>query len=182
MSNPYENKFLFQPHTEYDVLANFESNGMFRRENNINLVIKPTLPTLERQTFSNYMDGITLGIMFGLALYNLFLFISLRDRNHFWYALYILAFAFSFATLFNTAPPKWSQFFTPDYPLFAFYLKKIADPIIWIAYTNFIRNFLETKVRYPAWDKVMKICIALIICQFLINITGIYPLQVSFVQ
>ena len=83
LSNPYDNKFLVRPQTEYDVLANFESSGQFRREDNINLVIKSTLPALESKTFTNYLDGIIFGIMFGLALYNLFLFISLRDRTYF---------------------------------------------------------------------------------------------------
>ena len=174
LSNPYDNKFLVRSQTEYDVLANFESSGQFRREDNINLVIKPTLPALERKTFTNYMDGITFGIMFGLALYNLFLFISLRDRTYFWYSLYILSFAFSFATLFASTPPKWTQFFSPDYTSFAFYLKKFTDPIVWISYTNFVRNFLVTKDRHPVWDQVLKVFIALIICQFLINLTGIH--------
>lgn len=174
LSNPYKNKFPAQPRTEYDVLANFESSGNFRREDNINLVIKPTLPALERKTFTNYMDGITFGIMFGLALYNLFLFISLRDRTYFWYSLYILSFALSFMTLFAAEQPKWTQFFSPDYPSLAFYIKKIADPLAWISYANFVRNFLVTKDRHPVWDKVLKICISLIILQFLINLTGIY--------
>lgn len=174
LSNPYNNKFLAQPQTEYDVLANFEASGKFRRENNINLVIKPTIATLERRTFTNYMDGITFGIMFGLALYNLFLFISLRDRTYFWYSMYILCFALSFMALFATGPPKWTQFFSPDYPSIAFYMKKITDPIVWISYINFVRNFLVTKDRHPVWDKVLKICIILIICQFLLNLTGIH--------
>ena len=121
-----------------------------------------------------YYFDLTFGIMFGLALYNLFLFISLRDRTYLWYTLYILSFAFSFATLFASAPLKWTQFFSPDYPLFAFYLKKIADPIIWISYVSFVRNFLVTKDRHPVWDKVLKFCIVLIILQLLTNATGLY--------
>ena len=174
LSNPNNHKFLVRSQTEYDVLANFESSGQFRREDNINLVIKPTLPALEIKTLTNYLDGITFGIMFSLALYNLFLFISLRDRTYFWYSLYILSFAFSFMTLFASEPPKWTQFIITDYPLFAFYIKKIADPLIWISYTNFVRYFLTTKDRHPVWDKALKICIVLIILQFLINLTGIY--------
>lgn len=174
LNNPNNHKFLVRPQTQYDVLANFESNGQFRREDNINLVMKPTLLALESISFTNYMDGITLGIMLGLALYNLFLFISLRDRTYFWYSLYIFAFAFSFMTLFDSAPSKWTQFFFPDYPSFAFYLKKIADPIIWIAYTNFVRNFLLIKDRHPIWDKALRFCILLILLQFLMNLTGVF--------
>ncbi len=174
LSTPYYNKFLLQSQMKYEVLANFESSGKFRREDNINLTIKPTLPALESRTFTHYMDGITFGIMFGLALYNLFLFISLRDRTYFWYSLYILSFAFSFMTIFSSAPSKWTQFFSPNYPLLAFYLKKFADPIIWISYVNFVRNFLVTKDRHSLWDKVLKICIVMISLQFLANVTGVY--------
>ena len=174
LSNPYNNKFLAQSQSEYDVLANFESNGQFRREDNINLVIKSTLPALESKTFTNYIDGITFGIMFGLALYNLFLFISLRDRTYFWYTLYILFLAFGFATLFVASPSNWAQFFTPDHPSFAFYLKQVTDVIFPISYANFVRSFLLTKDRFPVWDKVLKICIVLIMLQFLSNVTGFH--------
>ena len=83
LSKPYDNKFLAAPQTEYHVLANFESSGQFRREDHINLVIKPTIPALKNQTLTNYLDGIFFGIMFGLALYNLFLFISLKRQDLF---------------------------------------------------------------------------------------------------
>ena len=174
LSKSTNNKFLVRPHTNYDVLVNFESSGQFRREDNLNLVIKSTLPALERKTFTNFMDGITSGIMLGLALYNLFLFISLSDRTYLWYTLYVFCFAISFMTLFTSTPSNWTQFFFSNHPLFAFYLKKFADPIIWIAYTNFVRNFLATKVRHPVWDKALKISIGLIILQFLIDLTGMY--------
>ena len=42
LNNPNNHKFLVLPQTQYDVLANFESNVEFRREDNINLVMKPT--------------------------------------------------------------------------------------------------------------------------------------------
>ncbi len=174
LSSPYNNKYLMQPEMEYEVLANFESSGQFRREDNINLVIKPTLPALQSKTFTNYLDGIVFGIMFGLALYNLFLFISLRDKTYFWYSLYILSFAFAFVTLFAGAPSKWTQYFSPDYPLFAFYIKKIVDTLSGISYTYFVIYFLATKDRHPVWDKVLKICIALLIIQFLSDVTGIH--------
>ncbi len=174
LANPYENKFLAQPRSEYEVLANFASTGRFRREDNINLVIRSTLPALERKVFTNYLDGIIFGIMFGLALYNLFLYISIRDRTYLWYTLYILSFAISFMTLFALEPSHWTQFFTPDYPLLAFYLKKISDPVIWIAYLNFVRSYLVTRERHCLWDKVLKGCIALIVLQFLLNVTGLH--------
>ncbi len=47
LSNPNNHKFRVRPKSEYEVLANFESSGQFRREGNINLVIKSTLPALE---------------------------------------------------------------------------------------------------------------------------------------
>lgn len=174
LSVPNQNRFLLRTKISYEVLVHFESSGKFRRENNLNLVIKPSLPALEKRTFTNYMDGITFGIMFGLALYNIFLFVSLRDKTYFWYSLYILSFSLSFATLFASAQPKWTQFFFPDYPELVFYMKKFTDPLIWIAYLNFVRSFLSTKVRHPTWDKVMQVCIAVIILQFAINFFGIH--------
>ncbi|MCP9234854.1 7TM diverse intracellular signaling domain-containing protein [Lewinella sp. JB7] len=174
LGHPHINTFLARPNAEYAVLANFESSGRFRREDRINLVIKPSLSALAGKSFTHYLDGITFGIMFGLALYNLFLYLSLRDRTYLWYTVYIFSFALSFMTLFASAPSKWTQYFSPGYPQLAFYIKKIADPVIWIAYTNFVRNFLVTRIRHPVWDRVLKACIGLIGIQFMLNLTGAF--------
>ena len=174
LSNSNKPKFLVQSQTEYEVLANFESSGQFRREDNINLVIKSTISALEGKTFTNYLDGISFGIMFGFALYNLFLFISLRDKTYFWYSLYILFLAFSFATLFAAETSNFTQFFAADNPTFSFYFKKLSDPILAISYINFVRNFLLIKERHPIWDKVLQIFMVLILLQFLANAIGIY--------
>ena len=166
--------FVIPRHSEVLLLAKFESTGSFRRETNINLVISKTIPHLESNAFSNYMDGIIFGIMLSLALYNFFLYISLRDTTYFWYTIYIFLFAITYITLFISSPSKLTQYFIPSSPNVAFYIKKIGDGFLWIAYTQFTRHFLQSKIRLPGWDLILKILIGLMVLQFLINFFGIY--------
>jgi signal transduction histidine kinase len=171
--NP-KSTFILRAQSEIMLLAKFESSGEFRRESNINLVIYKTITGLTKTGFTNYMDGIIFGIIFGLALYNLFLFISLRDMTYFWYTAYIYLFAITYITLFISSPSKLTQYFIPSHPYIAFYIKKLGDPLVWVSYTQFARHFLQTKTRHPNWDLVLKIFIGLTLLQLLLNLIGWY--------
>src|SRR5690606_13010549 len=46
------------------------------------------------------LNGAFYGVMFAMFVYNLFLFVSLRERAYFWYLVYILVSAL-FATAFD---------------------------------------------------------------------------------
>ena len=174
LTKTFRPDYLIPKDAEVTLFAKFISRGEFRREENINLIIQKTLPGLQKSAFSKYMDGIIFGIMFGLTLYNLFLFISLKDQTYLWYTIYIFAFTISYLTLFSSSPSNWTQYLMPGSPRIAFYIKKLSDPIVWIAYTQFTRLFLHSAIRYPFLDKIIKFLIGLIIIQFIINWLGIY--------
>ncbi|MBK8504027.1 MAG: hypothetical protein IPL46_18550 [Saprospiraceae bacterium] len=124
LSLNYQPEIKIAARSELHILAKFEASGKFRRENNINLVISKTISKLTRMEFQNYMDGIIFGIMFGLAFYNLFIYISLRDPTYLWYTLYTILYAAAFISLFVDSPPKLTSYFLLDLPSIAFYLKK----------------------------------------------------------
>ncbi|MEO5583051.1 MAG: 7TM diverse intracellular signaling domain-containing protein [Saprospiraceae bacterium] len=168
-----QSRFLFQPGQRYDVYLSYDSRGSFRREDNINLVIKKTISLLNNSGSTNYSDGINFGILIGLSFYNLFLFFSIRDKSYLWYFLYIFSVSVLFISLFLDSPSPLVQYFHLS-PLLSFYIKKISDPLAWIFLIQFSRSYFNLNITYPRIDKVYKLFAILIIVQFLIGFVGIY--------
>lgn len=95
--------------------------------------------------------GIYYGIMIVMVFYNLFLFLSIRDRATLYYVLYIGTFGFGVMSL-NGVP---TQFFWYQWPLFA---NKILLVSLFLALATmclFSRTYLNTKIHAPRIDKAI---------------------------
>lgn len=93
--------------------------------------------------------GIYYGIMIVMVLYNLFLFIGLRDRATLYYVLYIGSFGFGIMSL-NGVP---TQYLWYNWPVFA---NKILLVSLYVAMSMlclFSRTYLNTKIHAPKLDK-----------------------------
>ncbi|MEP7321683.1 MAG: 7TM diverse intracellular signaling domain-containing protein [Saprospiraceae bacterium] len=167
-------KKLFSANHLYTAYVSFDSKGKFRRESNINLVAGKTIAQLKHKGFTNYLDGILAGIMFGLAMYNLFLFFSIRDKIYFWYSAYILGCFMIYITLFSDSPSHFVEYFTRSNPFVAFYIKKFGDVFTWLFYAQFTRLFLDSPRTLPKWDLAIKISMIIVLLQLFINFAGIY--------
>lgn len=101
--------------------------------------------------------GIYYGIVFVMVLYNLFIYLSLKDKNYLFYVLYILSHGL-FQMVMNgiayeylwPALPWWNKCSTMFFGSFA---------ILWAAV--FAKNFLLTRIYVPKLDKVLLILIGL---------------------
>jgi hypothetical protein len=112
--------------------------------------------TLERTRFTLYFEGIVAGILLALAIYSGVIFASIRDRSYLWYAVYLFAIMISFVGLIWSAEaPLLTQFVFPRYPVVGIVLKRLSDPLAWIALVLFTRNFFRTFERFPAWDRAL---------------------------
>lgn len=157
--NHAESSYLFLPNHPYTLYIAYNSEKYFRREINVNLVIRKTNYAFEQRAVTNYLDGIVLGIMFGLALYNLFLFFSVRERNYFWYSAYTLSIVVMFITWHKDTPSHLQQIFIKSHAADIFYLRKIIENLTWVLYGMFARAFLNTRQTTPRLDKVIIISI-----------------------
>lgn len=97
--------------------------------------------------------GVYFGIMLAMALYNFFLFLSIRTASYFWYSLHVVGIG-----LINVSISGFgSQFLWRDFPTFGF-----LSAALFAYFTNyfalhFTRTFLETKHRLPRTDRVIEL-------------------------
>ena len=97
--------------------------------------------------------GIYYGVVIVMALYNLFLFLSLRDPAYLYYVLMIVSFGVWFASFNGIA----AIYLWPDttwvYNRFLILLTSLA----WLAALLFVRTFLATQVNTPRMHRVFTI-------------------------
>ena len=101
---------------------------------------------IEKVNSENYSLGVYYGIMLVMALYNLFIFFSLRDKNYLFYAVYIISYMISQMTLNGLA----YEFLWPHFPWWAnqsvpFFM---GMSIFWILI--FSMNFLQITKFLPS--------------------------------
>ncbi|MCF8029181.1 MAG: sensor domain-containing diguanylate cyclase [Desulfobacteraceae bacterium] len=131
----------------WTVYARFVSQGM--------LTLPMTLYTeaahLNHQRMRSTGYGIYYGIILAMALYNLFLFFSLRSRAYLYYVLYMFALLLYFLglnglTLEYLLPGRRAL----DSRLTLFFLS-----LIFITAGMFTRKFLATKKNAPVFDRII---------------------------
>jgi class 3 adenylate cyclase len=132
---------------------------------------------LERARFRLYFDGITIGILFGLAVYNLVIGVAVRDRSYAWFAVYALAIATSLAGLLGPSTSNLMRFVLPDHPFAAIVIKRISEPLTWIALLCFTRDFFHTRKRMPSFDRLILAMIALLVVDFVAYSLRFQPVQ-----
>ncbi len=120
-------------------------------------------------------QGVYAGIIAGLALYNLILFLAIRERVYLYYVLYVV----SFGTVWIARSGFLFQYLWPRHPYWeSEYLPFVAASAI-IFSALFVRQFLATRDRSPRLDLVMRGIIALTVTFCLPRVFGIgMPLAV----
>ena len=106
-----------------------------------------TLAATDKST--QYAQGIYLGIMLVMLLYNLFLFLSVRDRSYLHYVTFIASLTLLWMAQFNQA----IEVLWPSMPVFdhqsTFFLSAAAN------FTGILfgRSFLQSRQLSPRWDR-----------------------------
>jgi len=129
----------------------------------------------KRKPFARYIQheqfffGIYYGIIIVMILYNLFIFISVRDRNYLYYVLYISAFG-----LFQMAMNGLAyQYLWPNLSWWAIHANPVLIGLSVLFATNFSMNFLETKKYTPrihrGFQVLMGLSALLTIASFLVK-------------
>jgi len=102
-----------------------------------------------RVAWENVLTLIAFGALLTLALYNLFIFISTRDRAYIYYAVYLTAYFLAWAFTFHL-PAELFHLHNLQLHYIPFFLLPILN-------TLFYMEFLELKKRFPrlaAWSRV----------------------------
>jgi len=97
----------------------------------------------------NLAIGAYVGIMLVMALYNLFIFISIRDRSYLVYVLYILSVTLTQLTFLGIGQfDLW-----PDLPWWSQRASIVLTMVTALAASEFMRPFLETKKHVSTLDR-----------------------------
>ncbi len=128
---------------------------------------------LEAQPGRIYVLGMIYGVLLAMLVYNLFIYISIRDQSYLFYILYIAAFGL-YQVSVNGAGV---QFLWPDRPWWA----NAATPLL-IGATGlfgclFTRSFLRTAEHSRWMDRLLRLIIGLSVVVMVLALTTDYGLS-----
>ncbi|MDX1692912.1 MAG: 7TM diverse intracellular signaling domain-containing protein [Ketobacteraceae bacterium] len=117
--------------------------------------------------------GLYYGIMLVVSLYNLFLFITIRDKNYLYYVLYVLSYT-AIQMCFNGLV---SEYVLPEQPHAANLALLVSLGAALIFAGIFTRGFLQSKTTAPIMDRV--IAATIIITALTTAISPLIPYGIS---
>ncbi len=115
--------------------------------------------------------GIYFGCLIVMILYNLFVFVGLRDINYLYYVLTILCTLMIFATVSGYT----YKYILPNQVWLNAYLTRIGMGLIVLTTSIFARSFLQTK-KYSIWsDRALLLTAVLSIPAIVLSATDLKP-------
>jgi len=100
----------------------------------------------------DYFSGMIVGIVFVMALYNLFLFFTVKERSYLYFVLFLLPTGMFFIYSQDFS----NTIFFPNYPLFEEALRIHYIFLIFVFFIWFTQALLNTKKLFPRWHKWLK--------------------------
>jgi hypothetical protein len=139
-------------------LNQYDTATYFIRIRSGDQVIAPIkIIALNKYVSQNASDNLFAGMYFGIILvmflYNIFIFLSIRDRSYFFYVLYILSVGLTQAVLNGYA----FKYFWPELPWIAERGTQLSGALVGIVTIFFVRHFLRTKTYAPKFNALLTI-------------------------
>ena len=122
----------------------------------------------------NIMMAIYVGIMLFMFLYNLFVFISVKDKSYFFYVIYVLSIMIAQAGLSGFTV----RYLIPSYPYLNQVIIVISSAFAGFGAIAFASQFLALKKHYPILDKGLLVFYASYTLAIAIYLTGNH--QIAF--
>jgi len=119
----------------------------------------------EHRASEQFVFGIYFGLIAVMAIYNLFIFLAVRDMSYLYYVLYIVSFGLFQLHLNGLA----FQYLWPDSSWTSNHAGIFLVPLFTLFIAQFSRSFLITKQYLPRFDSVLKInqmigiCLAILV-------------------
>lgn len=115
-------------------------------------------------------QAVFLGIMISMALYNLFVFVTIRYLAYLWYVLTVVASALVLLN-FNGLVFQWLW---PDMPIMNRYFTAPAISANILFAALFTLNFLAVRKYSPVAHRLLKLIVLFSICSFVYGLLGPY--------
>ena len=142
----------------------------FGESRSIAATILPSPEWIRQQRNLLFGQGVYAGIIVGLALYNLMLFLSIRDRVYLFYVIYVLAFG----TFWITRTGFLYQYLWPGHPLLDRHAQPFLAVVVIVFSILFVRRFLAVPEHSRNVDRVLLGVGALTVALYLASLTGLH--------
>ncbi len=157
----------FEPHDTIQFLARLDPafNNMVR-PTSLNFKISDRNLVIKEKARSNQLSYFFFGIYMIMLIYNLFIWISTKDKS---YRFYLLSLAIYSVMIMDTSG-FWLALF-PNFDGMPELLKQfhtVQPHLITIAVLLFVHDFLRLKERYPFWSKVLRADVLAVVCMMII--------------
>ncbi len=124
------------------------------------------------------ISGLYFGIIFVMLFYNLFVYISVRDRSYLIYILYILAVGLTQAGIQGYI----FKYIFPGIPYLANLSVFIVTAMVGIMAVEFLKEFLHTKEYQPKLHKGFRFFIGLYLVAIALALSGVYYISYNMLQ
>lgn len=132
-------------------LLNIPVYSLFK-QGKMDITIQPTTRFEQQDTARLFWQGIFLGTIFVMALYNLFIFYGVRDVSYLYYVLSIAGFGLYLGFYYGFG----IEYLWPDYPRWDTFCYTIIVPFTNMARLLFTRSYLNTAVYMPRLNRIIQ--------------------------
>lgn len=146
-------KLDFAPDQRETLYLRLQSQGSIQAP----LTLWSTTAYLEEQPLRLYVLGVIYGVLLGMLIYNLFIYLSVRDTSYLYYILYIASFGLYQLSVNGVAV----QYFWPNNPWWANAAVPFLIGSAALFGSLFARSFLHTAL-YSRW--INRLLVALAVC------------------
>jgi signal transduction histidine kinase/CheY-like chemotaxis protein len=150
--NNYLFDLSFTPNQQQTVYLRLASEGSIQAP----VTLWSSTAYLEDQPVRLYVLGIIYGVLLGMLVYNLFIFLSVRDTSYLYYIFYIASFGLYQLSVNGAAV----EYFWPDNPWWANAATPFFIGCAGLFGSQFARSFLQTKNHSRWLDRLLIALIA----------------------
>ncbi|MEZ1321309.1 7TM diverse intracellular signaling domain-containing protein [Pseudomonas fluorescens] len=145
--NNYLFDLSFKPDQQQTVYLRLASEGSIQAP----VTLWSSTAYLEDQPVRLYVLGIIYGVLLGMVVYNLFIFLSVRDTSYLYYIFYIASFGLYQLSVNGAAV----EYFWPDNPWWANAATPFFIGCAGLFGSQFARSFLQTKTHSRWLDRLL---------------------------
>src|SRR5471032_380023 len=152
----HQNNYLFsldfKPEQAQTAYLRLQSEGSIQAP----VTLWSSTAYLEEQPLRLYVLGLIYGVLLGMVVYNLFIFLSVRDTSYLYYIFYIASFGFYQLSVNGAA----SQYFWPNNPWWANASTPFFIGLAGFFGCQFTRSFLHTATHSRWLDRLLLLLMA----------------------
>ncbi|TKJ87957.1 hybrid sensor histidine kinase/response regulator [Pseudomonas koreensis] len=145
--NNYLFDLSFKPDQQQTVYLRLASEGSIQAP----VTLWSSTAYLQDQPVRLYVLGIIYGVLLGMVVYNLFIFLSVRDTSYLYYIFYIASFGLYQLSVNGAAV----EYFWPDNPWWANAATPFFIGCAGLFGSQFARSFLQTKTHSRWLDRLL---------------------------